>query len=499
MSMKIGWSIKDISLDEPMSLPGQAILRISEGILDPVCVTALCIDGGEGKDKVIFLSVDTLAAMAIEDIDERARKRCPDLPHYVIVMNGTHTHTTGSKRETPEKSPDGKDIYPGLKYREFMVDKCAEAVCEAWENRTEGGVSYGYGYAVVAHSRRVVYFDDTSLRGFTQSLSPNGHGVMYGNTNDPMFSHYEAGADHFLNAMFTYDLSGKVTGVVVNVPCPSQVSEMLTVQSADFWHDVRVAVRKEFGEDVFVLPQCAAAGDLSPRILHYKDAQARRMKLKYGLEYDPKGSQHQFNKGMAERKDIAERILEGLKDIYSWSKKEILTDCPVRHIHRKMELSKRLVTEEEKQWCENKIKELEEQVPDPNFADPEEYRKKKSRYDSIKNRNTRVLNKYEAQKTDKTLELTVHAVQIGEISFATNRFELYQDFQHRIQARSPFTQTFIIQLGGDNGGTYLPTIRGVANKGYSACIFDNQVGPEGGQQLVENTLDMLNELYNRED
>ena len=39
------------------------------------------------------------------------------------------------------------------------------------------------------------------------------------------------------------------------------------------------------------------------------------MKLKYGLEYDPKGSQHQFNKGMAERKDIAERILEGLKDL----------------------------------------------------------------------------------------------------------------------------------------------------------------------------------------
>ena len=126
-------------------------------------------------------------------------------------------------------------------------------------------------------------------------------------------------------------------------------------------------------------------------------------------------------------------------------------------------------------------------------------RKKTSRYDSLKNRNTRVLNKYENQKTDKTLEITVHAVQIGEIAFATNRFELYQDFQHRIQARSPFTQTFIIQLGGDNGGTYLPTTRGVANKGYSACIFDNQVGPEGGQELVENTLEMLNELYNRED
>lgn len=499
MAIKIGWSLKDISLDEPMSLPGQGFMRISEGILDPVCLTALCIDGGEGKDKVVFLSCDMLAALGIEQIDERARKRCPELPHYVLVMNGTHTHTTGAKDATPEKTPDGKPIYDGMKYREFVLDMAAEAVCEAWENRSEGGVSYGYGYAVVAHSRRVVYFDDYSLRGFTQSLSPNGHGVMYGNTNDSQFSHYESGADHFLNAMFTYDKAGKVTGVVVNVPCPSQVSELLTVQSADFWHDVRVAVREEFGEDVYVLPQCAAAGDLSPRILHYKEAQARRMKLKYGLEYDPKGSAHQFNKGMAERKDIAERILLGLKDIYSWSKKDIQFDCPVRHIHRTLTLDKRLVTEEEKKWCEDSIQKTADQVPDPASCTPEEYRKKKSRYDTIKRRNERVLDKYEDQKAEPTMDIVVHAVQIGEIAFATNRFELYQDFMHRIQARSPFLQTFIIQLGGDNGGTYLPTARGVANKGYSASIFDNRVGPEGGQQLVEGTLDMLNELYNREE
>jgi len=497
--MKIGWSMKDVSLDEPMSIPGQSIMRISQGILDPVCVTALCVDGGEGKDKVIFLSMDGLSALGIQDIDERARKRCPDLPHYVIVMNATHAHTTGSKAATPEKSPDGKEIYPGRKYREYVVDMCAEAVCEAWENRAEGGVSYGYGYAVVAHSRRVVYLDDTSLRSTAGSMSANGHGVMYGNTNDPMFSHYEAGADHFLNAMFTYDKAGKVTGVVVNVPCPSQVSEMLSFQTSDYWHDVRVAVRKEFGEDVYVLPQCAAAGDLSPRVLHYQAAQARRMKLKYGLEYDPNGSRHQYNKGMGERRDIAERVLEGLKDIYSWSKKEILTDCPVRHIHRKMELTKRIVTEEERAMYEEKLKDLKGQVPDPDLYSPEEYRKKKSYNDAMQRRCERVLNKYENQKTDNTLEITVHAVQIGEISFATNRFELYQDFQHRIQARSPFTQTFIIQLGGDNGGSYLPTHRAVANKGYSACVFNNTIGPEGGQELVENTLEMLNELYNRED
>ena len=496
MSIQIGWGRREISLDEPVNIPGQAIMRISEGILDPLYATALCVDGGEGQDAVIFCSCDltSLRGVTLALTLEKVEAMRPELPVGNVIMNTTHTHTSCSQGKTPEKTPDGKDIYPGEKYVEFLTDQCAAAICEAWDNRKPGGVAYGYGYAVVAHSRRVIYFDDTSLRGFTQSLSPNGHGVMYGNTNDPMFSHYEAGADHFLNAMYTFDEAGKLTGIVANVPCPSQVTEMLTKLSADYWHDVREGVKAEFGEDVYVLPQCAAAGDLAPRILHYKKAQARRMKLKFDMGYDPADPNSRNIKGFAERKDIAIRIVAGLKEIYSWAKKEILTDCEVKHLSQKVTLSKRMVTEEEKKWCEDKIKEMEDQIPDPNFADPEDYRKKKSRYDSVKNRNMRVLKQYEEQQNEPDIQMMLHVAQIGEVAFATNRFELYQDFQHRIQARSPFMQTFVVQLAGAINSSYLPTERGVANKGYSACIFDNVVGPEGGQQLVEQTLTMLNEL-----
>ena len=496
MSILIGWSRREISLDEPVNIPGQAIMRISEGILDPLYATALCVDGGEGQDAVIFCSCDltSLRGFTLALTLEKVEAMRPELPVGNVIMNTTHTHTSCSQGKTPEKTPDGKDIYPGEKYVEFLTDQCAAAICEAWDNRKPGGVAYGYGYAVVAHSRRVVYFDDTSLRGFTQSLSPNGHGVMYGNTNDPMFSHYEAGADHFLNAMYTFDEAGKLTGIVANVPCPSQVTEMLTKLSADYWHDVREGVKAEFGEDVYVLPQCAAAGDLAPRILHYKKAQARRMKLKFDMGYDPADPNSRNIKGFAERKDIAIRIVAGLKEIYSWAKKEILTDCEVKHLSQKVTLSKRMVTEEEKKWCEDKIKELEDQIPDPNFADPEDYRKKKSRYDSVKNRNMRVLRQYEEQQNEPDIQMMLHVAQIGEVAFATNRFELYQDFQHRIQARSPFMQTFVVQLAGAINSSYLPTERGVANKGYSACIFDNVVGPEGGQELVEHTLTMLGQL-----
>ena len=493
--IKIGWGRREISLDEPMSLPGQAIMRISEKVLDPMYVTALCLE--KDGQCVVFMACEMLSPMGMEGVCDLVVQKHPEFKPEWILPNGTHAHTGGSRGETPEKTPDGKDINPGLKYKEFTVQMGAEAVCEAYENRKPGGVSYGYGYAVVAHQRRSVYFED---RGKTQGplvLAPNGHGVMYGKTNDPMFSHYEDGADHFVNAMFTYDSDNKLTGMLINVPCPSQVSEMFCMQTADYWHDVREAVAQEFGSDVYVLPQCAAAGDLSPRILHYLAAQRRRMRLKYGADYekieDPE--EKRFVKCMAERKDIAERILLAVKDIYSWAQKEILTEPVLLHKMEKIPIRKRMVTEEEAQECRDKLKELESLVPEREGMTDEEYRKAMSRYNSVKNRQLRSLERYEKQtQEDPMLHTVVHAVQVGDIAFASNRFEMYQDYMHRIQARSPFMQTFVVQLASFEGGRYLPTERGVKNKGYSASIACNIVGFEGGQELVEGTLRMLNEL-----
>ena len=68
------------------------------------------------------------------------------------------------------------------------------------------------------------------------------------------------------------------------------------------------------------------------------------------------------------------------------------------------------------------------------------------------------------------------------------------DYMHRIQARSPFIQTFVVQLAGDEGASYLATERATNNNGYSASIFDNQVSYIGGGELVEETLNMLEEL-----
>ena len=495
MSIKIGWAKRDISTTEAVNINGQMYLRLSEGIHDPIMVTALCIDGGEGQDAAIFVSCDVTSIIidALVLAREKVAARNPEIPVQNMVLNATHTHSSSATFNTAEKSPDGRDIYPGAKYREFYTDQICDAVCEAWEKRADGGIAYGYGYAVVGHSRRTIYMEDQG-KANPLSAAPNGFGVMYGNTKKDSFSHYEAGADHFLNAMFTVDSQDKLTGIVVNVPCPSQLCEHFTKLSADYWNEVREAVAKEFGPDVFVLGQCAAAGDLSPRTLHYKAAQARRMELKYDLPYDPKGPMHQYNKVMSERLDIAERIMDGLRDIYGWAMKDIQHDVVVRHVVNKVPLRRRIITEADKVWCEENIETMKAMIPDPAESTPEEFRVAKSLYDSYKNRNLRALQRYEDQKSDPTIGYDIHVTQVGEIAFASNPFELYQDFMHRIQARSPFIQTFITQLAGDGGACYVPTKRGEFNKGYSASIFCNIVGSEGGQDLVEYTLRVLNQL-----
>lgn len=500
-TVRIGWAKREISTTEPVEVPGQMYLRVSEGIHDPLYVTALCVDGGEGQDKVIFLSCDIVTPWRgiLQPIRDKLKERRPEIPEEGFILNVTHTHSSISLAGSATKTPDGLDMFPGDKSREIFCEKAAQAIIEAWDTRAEGGIGYGYGYAVVGHSRRVVYFKEEKLaRNKREFMTPPGYGVMYGNTNSDIFSHYEAGADHFMNLMFTFDAQQNLTGIVVNVPCPSQLSEHFTKLSADYWTEVRQMVAKEYGENVYVLPQCAAAGDVSPRVLHYKKAQARRMALKYDLPYDDalvkRNNDHEYNKVMGERYDIAERILEGIRDVYSWAKKDIQTEVAVRHKVTQMDLERRKITDEEKAWCEENLELLKDMAPNAEEMTPEEYRVAYTNHQSRVNRNKGGIARWADVKENPTLQMQSHTVQIGDIAFATIRFETYIDFMHRLQARSPFIQTFVIQLAGTEGGNYLATHRGAEAKGYSASMFCNMVSADGGQQWVENQLEILNEM-----
>jgi len=500
--LRIGWASRDVSTAKPVDIPGQFNIRVSQGVLDPLTVTALVIDNGE--DLVVFVSADFvwISPYLLEEIRAKVADRAPGLPVEKILMNATHTHEgasyykSNSAMSTPAEVPhDGIEIASSDEYREFLSTQAADAIAEAFRGRQPGGIAYGYGYAVVGHSRRVVYFDDLSQRpdvAGRPGMIVAGHAAMYGNTNDPGFSHYEAGADHFINLLYAFDQDHRLTGALINLPCPSQNSESEWRLSADFWHDVRVALRARYG-GLFLLPQCAAAGVLAPRILHYQKAQERRFRLKYGTD-NPGNVRELFA-----RKDIAERIVGAFDEVLGWARKDIRMALPLAHVVQTVHLSRRLITEEE---FASETLQLEE-LNRTEFA-KEGTPVERLVHDSVlvarRNRCQGILQRHAEQTDQPTLPMELHVLRIGDIAFASNSFELYMDYMHRIQARSPFSQTFIVQIAGtptDCTG-YLATERGAWGKGYSASLYCNQVSPQGGQELVEATVAALKAIHTEE-
>ena len=491
--IKIGWGMRDIVPPRPCFIGGQMYMRISEGVMDPITVTALTVDNGD--DYVIFATLDLVVCRGgiLDSVKEKLSIVCPSIDAEKLVISATHSHTTpvvSFDKDVEEVTPkEAGDVMNGREAAEYIVERVVEAIVESFKKRTLGGFAYGYGFATVAHSRRVVYSRDTGIGAAQDSLhSVNGYCQMYGNTSDADFIGYESGTESFLNAMFTYDESGKLTGVVVNVPCPSQCSESRSVLSADYWHEVRVAVKENFG-DVYVLPQCAAAGDLSPRQLHYLEAEKRRFKLKYGEDTDV---------DMGRRRDIAERIVAGLVEVEDWACKDIKTEAVLRHSILALDLERRLISDEQYSDALVGLEEAKQIIPKQNGEWYNDFKKKTVKLSRI-SRYEGIISKYNAQKRSTTIPTKCHVIRLGDIAFATNRFELFMDYEQRIQARSPAEQTFIIQLAavsGKSGGGYLPTQKGQGNKGYSASIFDCEVDADGGATLVEKTLEKLTELFN---
>jgi hypothetical protein len=314
---------------------------------------------------------------------------------------------------------------------------------------------------------------------------------MYGGMDDSDFSHVEGGAETGVNVLCTWDAQRKLTGVIVNVPCPSQVSEENFTLSADYWHEARLELRRRLGKDLFVLPQVSAAADVAPprpsTVPDWKALQ-RMWKLQ----------------GISERQDIALRITEAVVSVVKVSGGDHIDWNPtVLHHGATVALARRTLTERDVSDALAEAGSLatqyqslaEELAANPQLRDQRRW------YTAITATYRRmrwfrqVAERHEFSKREPRMPVEVHVLRLGDVAFATNPFEYYQDFGLQIKARSKAVQTFIVQLAGP--GTYLPTRRAAAGGSYGATPPSTPIGPEGGRELVDWTVKSLNEIWAR--
>ena len=451
----VGWASVDITPDRPVPLAGQFVTRVSKSVHDPVTATVLALESRGGADGQAIMVACDLAVIEPQldaALRQRVREQLRDFDSAKLFMNATHTHTAPETRDGRYEIPAG--VMTPAEYRGFAVERLAAAAAEAWRNRKPGGVSWALGHAVVGYNRRASYADGTSR--------------MYGKTDRPDFRGLEGYEDHGLELLYLWDAQNKLTGVVVNVACPSQVLEHQLYVSADFWHEVRKLMRERHPGNPFVYPMTGPAGDQSPHFLFRSRAEAR---LRERL-------------GVSETEEMARRIVNAVDAVLPAARKDIRQVVPFVHKVEDVRLPVRMVTAAEADAARQELERLMK-LPASD----------RSRYVLI-NRRKDVMARYERQSGEPYYTMKLHAIRLGDIAIATNPFELFLDFGIQIKARSRAEQTFLVQLSG--AGTYLPTVKAVAGGHYGAEVASNLVGPEGGQVLVDRTLEAIDSLWKEE-
>jgi hypothetical protein len=190
--------------------------------------------------------------------------------------------------------------------------------------------------------------------------------------------------------------------------------------------------------------------------------------------------------------EIAQRIMEAFRDTYSWAKKDKICEAKLTHTVENMKLNAWKITEEQYKSAKEEY-EFYRKHPWQETDDPEEDFKTNTKHSTVLARYEAIIDRFEQDRD--FFEPEIHVIGLGDIAFVSNPFELYISFQHRIQARSPFVQTFMVQLAAvTDGNGYLCTKPAAYNMGYSANIYSCSVSPEGGDTLVEKTLDSLNKI-----
>ena len=489
--VKIGWSQVDITPNEKIALAGQFYERVSDVVESRLYVTAFALESGNEQMVICSCDLPGVAQNLNRMVKERLEGKIPFSPDKVII-SAIHTHNSyvyNQVRTLPGTMDYLKTVLPedmaylsntsGQVYLSpdkalvYLADKITEAVVKAWDNRTEGFYECAFGRAPVGMNRRACY-DDGSAR-------------MWGETNLANFDKLEGGNDSGIELMYTFDKNRKVNGVIANIACPAQVAEQRYFISSDYWGKVRENLEKYFGRKLFVLGLCSAAGDQCPRdLIRWVDPETpvEDPNIDHLYPVERRADPSMFD--VSGLKVVGKRISNEIINVFEELDLSLMKDTGVlEHRTLNMVFPLRKVTISEYLNAKSKI--------DDFIANN---RGKRVTYEE----NARLyvysgtIDRYNIQQSVNTFIEEIHVIRFDDIAIASNPFELFLDYGNKIRARSKAKQTFLIQLASGCGG-YLPTEQAEKGSHYSAYVSSGTTGHEGGDKLVRETLQNINEMF----
>lgn len=456
--LQIGTASVDITPNKAVALWGQFGLRLSTQPTTPLTANVVALQSGDVSTTFVSLDLLQLPEVFVKAVRDAVAKKDRSIKVENIVLTATHTHTAPVLRPGTPGIPVNPQTMTVEETIAFLADKISDGIVAAWKNVAPGKMTYGLDRNSIGFGRRAVY--------------ANGSAKMYGNTNQPDFVHLEGMDDDDVGSIFLLDRQNRLRAVIVNVACPSQVVEGQSSVNADYWLPVRDKLKARYGDGVVVLGWGSAAGDMSPRPILHKAANARMRALR----------------GIDEMQELARRIDLSVSQTFDAVGKETFAEPVLKHSAVTLQLPLNKISEAQYREALAAYNDVMAQLEkDPACAPRVAFMARDWHHGVVK--------RYEQLQKNPgaTYPVEIHVVRLGDLVVCTNPFELFCEYGIRIKARSKATQTFVVQMSGF--GSYLPTERAQAAGHYSAIPQSNVIGPEGGQMLVDSTVKIIDDLW----
>lgn len=425
-------------------VPGQIKVGYAEGKRTPLMAHVAVMESG--KSGAVLVALDILFVSVKFASDLRARiSKLTGIPTEQILVACSHTHTgcaTDLDCWAFEGSPD---------YLIPVAEKAMEAVKAAWESRAEVKMGVATGF-----DGRFNFCRDWYMTDGTICMNPGHKNV------DKLVKPYAA-VDHSVNVMRFDDFEGKPQCFVVNFANHLDTGGGKPKEnsfSADFAGYMRLALQKEYGEDVTVL------------FLNGCCANVNHFDYKYGSDRVGHCRPDAFPSV-----EIGEGLAETIKNITP----PLLTAAGEHHIQGRSRMhltTHRSATQAQKEWARR----VNERV-----AAGEEV--------SLRHVLLAKLYLTDQAELPTTVDLEIQVLQIGPWTIVGLPGEIYSDIGLKIKANSPFANTIVVELANGTHGYMAPDM--VQDSGCYEGTYSNvaYTGHGTADVLINGSTAMLKALF----
>lgn len=442
---KAGAATSNITPPLGMEIVGNFAPRpIAKHVHDDLHVRCLVLD--DGSTKLVFAVADIISLG--RDVWDEAKTKleaATGIPVANMLFSGTHTHSSVSAITHKDPSRD---------YRSFVITRVVDGVRRAVNNLEPARIAWGTGQLPQhVFNRRWLLKD--------------------GVTNDNPFG----GKDRAVmnpSSLLRPRLAGPAGPTNPEVYCLSvqAVDGRQIALMANYWlHYVGGVNKEDLSADYF--------GEFCRRIEEATGAPCVGI-LANGPCGDVNDNDYSGKTPAVKREpyemirlvagDLAAEVLRVRKSLkhQEW--------VPLRAAASDLELGVRRPTAEMVAWAEAVLAKPKDAVPTHRLEQPYAERTLAAR----------------DAKPD-TIQAVIQAFKIGDLGIAAIPFEVFTEIGLEIKARSPFKDTFAIELANGSNG-YLPTPKHHDLGGYETWLGTNRVEREASVKITARVMEMLEQV-----